>query len=325
MSSDQALSSAKIEADLILHSAPAIVYVYDLAAQRSLFQNRALGELLGYSEPEIAAQGEGAWRLLMHPEDQSRFPAHRERLRNLRPGESALFEYRLRDAQGKWRWMVSRDAPLRFDASDHPTCIVGAAADATERRRAEQRQELMTQELGHRVKNMLAIVAAMVDRTYRAHAGEDFLDAVTLRLRALADATNLLVQSEWTCVDIDRLARQALHAAPQRRVSIDGPAAPLSPAAGIALALTLNELATNAVKYGALSNEAGRVALDWRIEAGRIRIVWRESGGPVVSTPAQRGFGMLMIERTLSDAGGSAEFDFAPSGLACTLQAPIAE
>lgn len=121
----------------IIAWAPLVLYVYDLDIQSSIFQNRPLGELLGYSDAESAALGSSEWRALMHPEDQIRFLAHRECLMNLNFGEQALFEYRMRHQNGEWRWILSRDTLV--DTGSNRRLILGSAGDITERRKSEER------------------------------------------------------------------------------------------------------------------------------------------------------------------------------------------
>ena len=126
-----------VDPGAVLANAPVVLYVYDVVDGRSVFQNRPLGELLGYTRQEAAAFGADEWRILVHPDDQTRFPAHRERLRSLVPGESCTFEYRMLHADGSWHWILSRD--LAADAEGPtPGMIVGSASDVTEQKRAEQ-------------------------------------------------------------------------------------------------------------------------------------------------------------------------------------------
>jgi PAS domain S-box-containing protein len=125
-----------VEPGTVLANAPVVLYVYDVASGRSTFQNRPLGELLGYSRQEAAAFGADEWRILVHPDDQTRFPVHRERLGSLAPGESCTFEYRMLHADGSWHWILSRDLAMEADGPT-PGMIVGSASDVTEQKRAE--------------------------------------------------------------------------------------------------------------------------------------------------------------------------------------------
>ena len=314
--------------EAILRQAPAVIYVYDLSTETSIYQNRHLGELLGYTVGEDLEPSVNAWRALMHPDDQERFAAHRQAMRRLRPGETAVFEYRMLDAKGEWRWLVSRDAPLDFDARGWPLRIVGAMADATERRRAEERQELLLGELKHRVRNMLTVVSAIVSRTYRSDPGEGFLEKVLGRLHALAGAADLLVESEWAGASLRQVVWRTLDAQsiPHGRVWTSGPDLTVAPGEAMTLSLILNELATNAQKYGALSNAAGRVNIAWGWEPGderSLRIAWREEGGPPVAPPTRAGFGSQLIERSASDPRTRVSLQFPPEGVACTIVLPV--
>jgi two-component sensor histidine kinase len=208
--------------------------------------------------------------------------------------------------------------------------IVGAskiARDITEHRRAEEAKELLLHEIKHRVKNTLGTVQAIAFQTFRdAPAAER--EAFNARLRALAGAHDLLTRQDGDHVPISHIAERAL--APFRedggeRLVTAGPDAPLAAGKALLLSMALHELATNAVKYGALSGATGQVTLSWRREANPDRMVfeWRESGGPRVSPPAARGFGSILIERALKQEGGNARLEFDPAGVVCRLEMEI--
>lgn len=133
------LSDQQGIAEAVLAAMPACVYVYDLADNRSIFQNRPFASLLGYGDQDIAHLRDGEWRRFIHPEDAERFPAHRERMRAMRAGDSVHFEYRMRHANGSWRWILSRDQPLTVDASGAAKLVVGTATDITEQKHTEER------------------------------------------------------------------------------------------------------------------------------------------------------------------------------------------
>jgi two-component sensor histidine kinase len=145
------------------------------------------------------------------------------------------------------------------------------------------------------------------------------------RLGALSSAHNLLTRQNWEGATIRQVIDEGMAAYRSgSRLSVTGPDLPLAPKAAVSLAMAVHELAINAVKYGALSTEQGRIAIDWSVDDGRLRWVWRESGGPAVTPPARRGFGSRMIERGLAaELGGEARMDFAPDGLVCTLASPL--
>jgi two-component sensor histidine kinase len=151
------------------------------------------------------------------------------------------------------------------------------------------------------------------------------------RLVALAVAHDLLTSANWECASLGQLAADTLHLSGlnAERVSLSGPPVLLPPREALALAMALHELYTNALKHGALSNDAGRIDLQWRRSGKgptRLELVWREQGGPPVSPPERRGFGSLLLDRTLAhDLDGRVAMEFKPQGLVCTIEASVSE
>lgn len=213
---------------------------------------------------------------------------------------------------------------------DRNGTIIGAskiARDISDRKRAEEARELLLNEIKHRVKNTLGTVQAIATQTFRSAPREERA-AFTARLHALADAHDLLTQKSWVTVAVRDVVERAL--APFRqsdrpRFVLDGPSFQLNPSNALLLAMIVHELGTNAVKYGALSNETGTVHVSWSLSDGRERLFlrWTETGGPMAKPPAKKGFGTQMIERTLRGEQGSAQFDFAPQGLSCRLEIKV--
>ncbi|HEX7759844.1 MAG TPA: PAS domain S-box protein [Caulobacteraceae bacterium] len=202
--------------------------------------------------------------------------------------------------------------------------FTGIMRDITERTNAEQRQRLMVNELNHRVKNTLATVQAVAGQTLRSATDlEQARYSLTSRLLALAKGHDVLTRESWDGADLADIVREALLAGDQRRLVIEGPSARLTPKSALALSMILHELFTNAAKYGALSNEQGRVSVLWTREAGALELWWRESGGPPVSPPTRLGFGSRMIEALARDLDGVARLDFQPQGLACGITAHL--
>jgi PAS domain S-box-containing protein len=205
---------------------------------------------------------------------------------------------------------------------------LAAVVDISGRKQAEAQRELLLAELNHRVKNTLAVVQGIAHQTFKdtdASARKGFEG----RLIALAVAHNLLTDANWENASLEQLAADALHTrGPSgERVSLSGPRILLPPREALAMAMALHELYTNAVKYGALSNDTGRIAVEWsRSEdpEARLELVWREHGGPPVSPPKRRGFGSLLLDRTLAhDLDGKVAMEFKPQGLVCSIMAPL--
>ncbi|WP_378970757.1 PAS domain-containing protein [Methylobacterium komagatae] len=201
--------------------------------------------------------------------------------------------------------------------------------DFRARKRAEDDMRMMNGELAHRLKNVLAVVQSVAHQTLRNAVDiPSASQSLSARLVALGAATDVLTGGSWRSADLRVLAEHALapHGELGTRILLDGPPVALQPQVAVALALALHELATNAAKYGALSNDSGRVDLSWRVDGtgpvARFKLAWREHGGPQVSEPTRRGFGSTLIDRSLrSYFGGTAATEFHPEGLRFTLEA----
>ncbi|HEX8578082.1 MAG TPA: sensor histidine kinase, partial [Allosphingosinicella sp.] len=206
---------------------------------------------------------------------------------------------------------------------------LAVSRDISQRKKAEEHQRLLINELNHRVKNTLALVQGLALQSFRD--GRDPAEARTAfqhRLAALAAAHDLLTRESWEGATLRGLAEGALgHLIGQeRRVEISGPDVTLGPKAAVSLVMALHELSTNASKYGALSVPSGRVTVAWTLDGDRLRLEWREQGGPPVTAPGRRGFGLRMIERALAaDLGGGVAMEFEPTGLICRIEASLAE
>ena len=190
--------------------------------------------------------------------------------------------------------------------------------DLTERHQHAEQIRLLMEEVSHRSKNLLSLVTAVARHTAGAESG-DFAARFDERIRAIAASQALLVESRWTAIELEDLVRAQL--APFAdllggRIALGGPAVRIGPAAAQALGMALTELATNAAKYGALSNDAGRVTISWERPRPRFAIGWHEEGGPPVSPPTRRGFGTTVLDRLLrASLGGSVSLDYAAAGL----------
>lgn len=225
--------------------------------------------------------------------------------------------------------LVTGIAPHAAIAIDNAQLYRAMREDVANRRRAEESKELLLSEIQHRVKNTLATVQAIAGQTLRSappHERKTF----AARLQALAGAHDLLTQQSWDRTDVVDLVERAITPFRERnrdRFDISGPRVGLNAARSLLLAMILHELATNAVKYGALSNDQSRVAIQWDVKTvgdeGQLTLTWSESGGSPVHEPAQKGFGSTLIERVLEGNHGTSEVAFLPSGLVCTLEIQI--
>lgn len=233
-------------------------------------------------------------------------------------------EYRIRRADtGELRWL-SRHIEFVDDKDGRPLKMFGVMQDITERKEAQARQNLLTHELEHRIKNILAMVSAIASQTLRNTDLETAAATFTQRLKALATAHDILTRTKWTEASMSDVIAAAATMLPEGRVSSSGSELFLQPKMALTMALAVNELATNSLKYGALSNDDGRVEIAWSTASGRLEWHWRERGGPPVSAPSRRGFGRFLIERVLaSDFGGRVDLSYDSTGLVCTLDAPV--
>jgi len=230
-------------------------------------------------------------------------------------------ELRLIRGNGEARWCVVT-AAVTFDAHDKAQRVSGVTVDITERKEAELKQTLLAREVDHRARNALAVVQAIV-RLGRARTIEDYISGVEGRVRALARSHELLSQSRWQGADIHRLVEEEFapyQSRDRRRAHLEGPAIILPPDKAQSIALIVHELATNAVKYGALSGKAGHVDFRWELRDGQLKLTWTETGGPGAPVPDTKGFGTRIIEASLNKGrGDNASFIWRPEGLRCEI------
>jgi two-component sensor histidine kinase len=204
--------------------------------------------------------------------------------------------------------------------------MIGVNIDVTEREEAAAQREFLLAEMSHRVKNTLAVVQAIARQTFKRAETAEAGRAFEGRLAALAATHDLLTRDSWDSAPLSRLAADALRADDERaaRVAVSGPEVLLPPKQAVSLTLALHELFTNAMKYGALSNDGGCVALAWQAGKGALRLAWTESDGPPVTAPRHRGFGSVLIERALAhDCDAIVTLDYPPAGLTCTIEMPL--
>ena len=208
--------------------------------------------------------------------------------------------------------------------------IIGAskiACDITKRRRAQDREKLLLNEINHRIKNTLTTAQVIAGQTFRSSSSSE-RHAFTARLQALAGAQDLLIEDSWDRAPLTAIVGRALEPFQEKdreRFRIDGSDGIwLDAQHSSLLTIALHELATNAVKYGALSDEGGQVRVTWERgqanPSNRLQLHWRESGGPPVKPPKRKGFGSLLIERILTYGGGRGQMVFDSAGLACTVE-----
>ena len=280
--------------------------------------------IYGVKPSEFAVTPEH-FKVLIVPEDWERLQVGMQAL--MTDGHPHQAEFRVRRPNGDIRWCASAAAATR-DSAGKVVRVSGVTMDITDRKEAEERQALLAREVDHRAKNAMAIVQSIV-RLTKAGSIASYVSIIEGRIKALSRAHALLSNSRWQGADLDQLVDEEL--APYRsthagRLSISGPKVLLEPTKAQTLALALHELATNAVKYGALSAASGQLAVAWELQADALTIHWEESAGPEAQAPKVTGFGTQIITGSIErQLGGKAKFEWRPTGLCCTLTVPRGE
>jgi len=212
---------------------------------------------------------------------------------------------------------------------DSRDLLAQAGIDAREREASDKLQRLILEELHHRIKNTLATVSAIVSQSLRnAPSMEHGQHAIEARLGALARAHDLLLQSRWISADLRTIVRSATGAfdSPDvARFTFTGPDLQIASGAVIAIALTINELCTNATKFGALSAPAGRIDIEWTVDGPtqRLHLTWTERAGPTVQAPTRLSFGTRLVETLGKQLKGNVHLTYEPSGFVCVLDVPL--
>jgi len=314
-------------AQAALEKAPSIIYIYDVQAEKSVFQNRRFAELLGHSLDEPA---QNDWRNYIHEEDALGFPAYRERLKAIKPEEVLTWTFRMRHASGDWHHFAARDVLLRTDENGAPRLIVGHAANVNEQKATEERKNLLLGEMRHRARNLVTLIDAIGRQSMPRDKPDvvQFFEAFMGRMRALLDTADAVLSSEHRMADLRAVANTALApfvSSSASRLDVQGPRVSVGENAAGNLALALHELATNATKYGALSKPGGSVALSWNVESapggGRsVALDWRERGGPRVMPPTREGYGSRVIKNALRGSDSDVALEFHPEGVHCRIK-----
>ena len=286
--------------------------------------NPGAEQLLGYAEAEAVGQHVS---LLAHPDQ------HPEQLRFLKRVTSGEiikpFDAVRKTKDGRLIDVSMAMSPvLAPDGS--VTAISVALHDIGERKEWDKRQRLMNRELAHRVKNSFAVLQAIMRSTLKTSPDpRQFAVAFSGRLNSMAAAHDVLTANDWRGAELGALLRHQLsHYVTGQRIHLTGDIVNLAAEHAAPLSLIFNELATNAVKYGALATPHGRIDIGWQIkpakeQGGIIEFRWVESGGPVITSAGPRGFGSTLIERSF--AGADVHMSFPPEGMICTLSWPIVE
>jgi PAS domain S-box-containing protein len=281
-----------------------------------------LYRLVGLSSENFAVSDRAKLDLI-HPEDRHRVESEFARID--RSNRRIDVEFRARHSDGDYRWLASR-GELQFDSSGQPARIVGVNFDITALRQAHARQRLLINELNHRVKNTLATVQFLATMTFKKQGADDLCEAFMGRLLALSATHNLLTASMWEGAFIPDIVREELrpYAGGQIAVASDSKIF-LEPNVALNVGLVIHELATNAVKHGALSVPEGRLEVGWeRSEAlPKLLLTWKQTGERQISRSSRQGFGSRLIEATVRSLSGTVDYDYSPTGLKVVLAIPL--
>jgi two-component sensor histidine kinase len=319
------LERQKRNFDLAMVASDMGTWRYTLADNVCMYDENAQ-RLYGLTEERFLHDDEGV-KAKFHPEDLERMWS--KVAKALDPAGNGQYDvdYRVRQLDGGWRWL-SAWGLVEFEGEGpqrRPVAIVGASRDLTRPKEAEDLQRLLLNELNHRIKNTFATIQAITAQTLRA--ARDLPSArlaLDSRIRSLAQAHDLLTVRAWTTVNLTDVVVRALDAFAQTQMTLSGTAIDVPPKHALALSLALHELATNAIKYGALSRPEGHVTVQWGVQQGMLHLDWDESGGPPVAPPTQKGFGSRLLEQLIShDLDGDTKLIFDVSGLRCSITAAL--
>jgi PAS domain S-box-containing protein len=324
---EAALQDSEERFRLLAEALDDVFWISDVRRQRVIYVSPAYERVWGSSQEELYRDPK-AWRRNVHPEDRAEVDAVFDQMMT---GQRQSFElvYRVRAPRGT-RWVRDKAWLVGAPGSER---VAGIMTDITAEKAAEEKQRLLSQELGHRLKNSFALMQSIVRLSARGATDLGaFVESLEARIRALARGQDVLVNDSGEIADLGEMIRGilALHDGSADRVRVRGPTVHLAASAMPLFNMAFHELATNATKYGALSVPGGEVSVRWRSQAAEGKQVlllrWQESGGPAVEPPQRRGFGSMLIEQALAaEFGGPIELAFPPEGVICTMRLPLTE
>jgi PAS domain S-box-containing protein len=308
------------------------VWHFDIDSNRLTCSDELL-TLIGIDSSQFDGTRE-AVEAVVHPDDIERYRARWAKA--LAESERLECDFRIVPQDGEVRWLHSRGSIVRRRDGTAEQAY-GVMLDITDRKQDEERHRLVIAELDHRLNNTLARIDVLVQQSIAQHSQATaasigaLTSALTGRLSAMARAHMRLSQSNWTGASLKQLVEEelALGSEGQANVSLEGPDLAVTPQATRALAMVFHELATNAVKYGALSNDDGQVAVGWQLTGQdasvQLKLVWQETGGPPVAAPKRQGFGTRLIHTVVrGELGGQLDLIFAPMGVRYEMKIPLA-
>jgi PAS domain S-box-containing protein len=305
--------------EAVINITPDLVFVKDLQS-RALLRNPAA--LFGKKWDDVKGREEAAWH--NHPEEAALVVANDRKV--IESGKSMQFEEYFTTSQGK-RTILSTKSPL-FDEQGKIIGTIGVCTDVTDRVNRAKHVEFIMRELSHRSKNLLAILQSIARQSVRQSSSlEEFEHRFTARIRSLAMLHDLLVQEDWRGASLRAIIETQVFPFGDNRLQLSGPELFLRPDTAQVLSMAFHELATNASKYGALSNSSGTVSVTWSLTSESEKtlfIRWQEAGGPLVGTPSRKGFGTVVLERSAAQVpDASVALEFQETGVVWCFQAPL--
>lgn len=332
LAKEEALRNNEARVRTLVDSMPIGVALAEAPSGRILIANRRLGRLLGVERGSLPAISDALFAGLR--EDGAPMARDDHPLARIASGatDTASMEMRTGRPEDGGRWIEVQGSAVK-DGHGRTVAAVVAVSDIEGRKRDDEQRTLLNHELAHRLKNTLAVVQSIATQTLRG--APDLVTArasLGQRIRTLSQAHDILLAGRRDAGSVEAILRAAVAPHdPDERIVLRGPAVMIGPKASLSLALIGHELATNAVKYGALSMQGGLVEAEWTVGEAQdgmsvLKFDWRETGGPNVAPPAQKGFGTRLIEMGLpGSASGSVVIHYEPAGLHCHLQARLIE
>jgi PAS domain S-box-containing protein len=304
------------------------VGIWERSGDRSLW-DAEMFRIYGIPPSEDGFVDRDLWTDCVLPED---LPRQEQALRQMaRDGGVHRREFRIRRKDNGELRVIQGVDTVRLNAQGQVERLVGTNLDITDRKNAENHIRFLMGEVNHRSKNLLSVVQSIAMLSSKIADPATFALDLSKRISGLAACQDLLINSEWMGVDVGKLVRAQLGPFGDlldRRILLSGPSFRLSAPAAQALGMALHELATNASKYGSLSNDAGLVRIEWSVapaeDKSAFLMHWSEEGGPSVTAPTRKGFGQKVIVAMVETAvGGKVDIDYRETGVRWTLRAPI--
>ena len=324
----QELLAVKRIADLVLESATDYAIITTDLTGLITYWNPGAETVLGWAAGEVMGH---SIELIFTPEDRAKDVPAIELGNALSHGRSVDDRWHIRK-DGTTFWASGEMLPL-IDGGP-PEGFLKILRDRTSQKRAEELQHILTQELGHRIKNMIAVVQGIVSQSFRGGIDAEAAKQLILqRLAVLSSAQDILLAGNADGTSLAELVDKALGVASDRgenaRVQVSGIELHVGPRSAMSLALIIHELLTNAMKYGALSCEGGSVDIRWMISTWEgvpaLEFVWTENNGPAVTPPTRVGFGSRLVKGGITGAKCSVEMDFAQQGVQCRIKASLTD